>query len=73
MSKVQAFASNLGNEGRARVKQAIGRFLEKDEIRRAFEALLPQKSRMVPLARVAVSCERIGGKPVTRFEYGGIA
>ena len=71
MSKVQAFANKSGNESKVQVKEAINRFLEKDEIRRAFEALLPQKSRMVPLAQVAVSRERIGSAKATRFEYGG--
>ena len=71
MSKVQAFANKPVNEGRVQVKEAINRFLEKDEIRRAFEAFAPQKSRMVPLAQVVVRRERIGGTSVTRFEYGG--
>ena len=71
MSKVQAFANNSGNERRAQVKMAIGLFLEKDEIRRAFEAFVPKKSLMIQLAPVTVGRERIGGKSVTRFGYGG--
>ena len=71
MSKVQAFANNSGNERRAQVKQAITRFLEKDEIRRAFEAFVPHKSLMVPLVPVAVRRELIGGTKVVRVEYGG--
>jgi len=71
MSKVQVFANDSGNGRRTQVKAAITRFLEKDEIRRTFEALLPQKSRMVPLAQVVVSRERIGSTKVTRVEYGG--
>ena len=73
MSKIQAFANNSGNERKVQVREAINRFLEKDEIRRTFEALLPQKSLMVPLMPVAVSRARIGGASVTRFEYGGRA
>ena len=71
MSKIQAFASKSVVDGRVRVKAAISRFLEKDEIRRAFEAMLPQKSRMVPLAPVVVIRGRIGLTNVTRVEYGG--
>ena len=73
MSKLQAFANKSGNESKIQVKEAINRFLEKDEIRRSFEALLPQKSRMVPLAQVAVSRGCIGRTNATRFEYGGRA
>ena len=80
MSKAQAFANKPGNESKIQVQEnkaqvtaAITRFLEKDKIRRAFEAFVPQKSLMVPLMPVAVSRERIGGASVTRFEYGGRA
>ena len=73
MSKIQAFAKNPGNQSRVKVKAAITRFLEKDEIRRTFEALLPQKSRMPPLAPVEISRERIGSTLVMRVRYGGRA
>ena len=73
MLKVQIVANNPVNERRIQVGNAIARFIEKDEIRRAFEALPPQNSRMVPLAQVAVSRERIGGTKVTRVKYGGTA
>ena len=72
MSKVQAFANKSGNESKTQVKEAITRFLEKDEIRRTFEALLPQKSLMVPLAPVAINRDEfIGGTQVTKVRYGG--
>jgi len=71
MPNVQAFANKPGNERRAQVKEAINRFLEKDEIRRTFEVMLPQKSLMVPLKPVRISNWRIASRPVKIVEYGG--
>jgi len=72
MSKVREVANKLGNESKVWVKEAINRFLEKDVIRRKFEALLPQKSLIAPLAPVKIKRdERIGITSVTRFRYGG--
>jgi len=67
MSKVQIFASNV----KTAVAQAREKFFnaKRDE----FEYKAALTSRMVPLARVAVSRERIGSTNATRFEYGGRA